>query len=49
MPTIHGDVIMKVNPGVQQDEMKKLAQKGIKDSSHSAGSHFVKLKIQIPK
>lgn len=47
--TIHGDVVMKVNPGVQSEEMKKLAQKGIQDSSRGAGNHYVKLKVEIPK
>ncbi len=49
VPTIHGDVVMKVNPGVQPEEMKKLAHKGIQDSSRGSGNHYVKLKIEIPK
>ena len=49
VPTIHGDVIMKVNPGVQSEEMKKLTHKGIQDSSRGSGNHYVKLKVEIPK
>ena len=40
---------MKVNPGVQPEEMKKLAQKGIQDPSRGSGNHYVKLKVEIPK
>jgi molecular chaperone DnaJ len=49
VPTIYGDVIMKVNPGVQSEEMKKLAHKGIQDSSRGPGNHYVKLKVETPK
>lgn len=49
VPTIHGDVMMKLNPGVQPSELKKLSQKGIVDSSHGNGNHYVKINIEIPR
>lgn len=49
VPTIHGDVIMKVSPGSQPGELKKLSQKGIVDPSRGNGSHYVKVNIEIPR
>lgn len=47
--TIHGEVLMKVPPGSQPGEMKKLSSKGIADPSRGSGNHFVKLNVEIPK
>lgn len=49
VPTIHGDVIMKIPPGTQPGDLKKLVNKGIFDSSRGNGSHIVKINIIIPK
>jgi len=49
VPTIHGDVMMKISPGAQPGELKKLSHKGIQDSSHGSGNHYVKINIEIPK
>ena len=49
VPTIHGDVIMKIPPGSQPGDLKKLANKGIPDSSRGNGAHIVKINIIIPK
>lgn len=49
MPTIHGEVIMKIPPGSQPGDLKKLANKGILDPSRGNGSHIVKINIVIPK
>lgn len=47
--TIHGDVMMKITPGVQPGEVKKLSHKGIADPSRGSGHHYVKVNIEIPR
>lgn len=48
--TLHGVVRMKVPPGTQPDDIKRITGKGILDSQTGIkGNHFVKLKIQIPR
>ena len=47
--TVHGDVVMKIGPGIQPGDLKKLSNKGIIDSSRGNGSHYVKLNIALPK
>ncbi len=49
VPTIHGDVMMKISPGAQPGELKKLSHKGIHDSSRGTGNHYVKINIEIPR
>lgn len=49
VPTIHGEVIMKIPPGVQSNELKKLSHKGINDTSRGSGNHYVKIIVDIPK
>lgn len=49
VPTIHGDVMMKISPGAQPGELKKLSHKGIQESSHGSGNHYVKIDIEIPR
>lgn len=49
VPTIHGDVMMKISPGAQPGELKKLSHKGIQDSSRGSGNHYVKINIEIPR
>ena len=49
VPTIHGDVMMKLSPGAQPGEMKKLTYKGINDPSRGSGNHYVKINIEIPR
>lgn len=40
---------MKITPGAQPGELKKLSHKGIVDPSLGSGNHYVKLNIEIPK
>ena len=49
--TIHGEVSMKLNPGIQFGELKKLANMGVKDPNnmYSSGHHYVKIMVEIPK
>lgn len=49
VPTIHGDVMMKIASGAQPGELKKLSCKGIYDSSRGNGNHYVKINIEIPR
>ena len=49
VPTIHGDVLMKIIPGAQPGELKKLSHKGIVDLSRGDGNHYVKINIEIPR
>jgi DnaJ-class molecular chaperone len=47
--TIHGAVEMKVPPGCQSGEMKRLKGKGIQSQHQSkVGDHLVRLVVSIP-
>ena len=48
--TIHGLVTMKVPPGIQPGELRKLKGKGISDAySGRQGDHIVELSVTIPQ
>jgi DnaJ-class molecular chaperone len=48
--TIHGQVTMKVNPGTQPGEYKRLKGKGLYDSSNRRqGDHIVQIQVSLPK
>lgn len=48
--TIHGFVTMKVPPGIQPGELRKLKGKGVADSySGRQGDHIVELSVTIPQ
>ena len=50
--TLYGDVKMKVSPGTQHDERKKISNYGIQKlppNHHQKGNHYVSFKIVIPK
>lgn len=47
VPTIHGDVKLKINAGTQQDTIYKLKNKGI-ISPKEHGDQFVEIKIVVP-
>jgi len=50
--TLYGDVKLKVSPGTQHDERKKITNYGIPKlppNHHQKGNHFVTFKIVIPK
>lgn len=50
VPTIHGSVEMKIPPGTQPDDVKKLSGRGVPNaSSGELGHQYVKLKVAIPK
>jgi len=47
VPTVHGDVIMKINPGTQHNQVMRLRGKGV-PSKNGFGDHYVKINISIP-
>lgn len=50
--TLYGDIKMKIDPGIQNEEKKKLANYGVQKlppNHHQKGNHFVTIKIVIPK
>lgn len=50
VPTINGDVEMKIPPGSQPDDIKRLNGRGIFNSSTSEQGHqFIKFKVEIPR
>lgn len=50
VPTIGGDVEMKIPPGTQPDDMKRMSGRGIyKSSTGERGHQFVKFKVEIPR
>jgi molecular chaperone DnaJ len=49
IPTLDGDVDLKVSMGTQPDEVRILRQRGIKKlNSKDRGDQYVKMKVQIP-
>lgn len=47
--TIHGVVEMKISPGSQPGDLKRLKGKGIISEQHAkTGDHLVRLKVEIP-
>ena len=50
IPTLKGDVLLKVDPGTQPGDKRRMSRKGIKRlSSGGFGDQFVHFKVQIPK
>lgn len=50
VPTIKGDVQMKITPGTQPDDVRKLSGRGIYNAStRQQGNHYVTLKVQLPR
>lgn len=50
VPTIDGDVDLKIPPGTQPDDIKRMSGRGIyKESTGERGHQFVKFKIEIPR
>jgi len=50
IPTIHGPVEMRLAPGLQPDDLKKLANKGIYNAAQGEQGHqYVRFKIDIPR
>ena len=49
VPTIHGNVIIDITPGTQNDEKLKLRGKGIPGNSFSKGDMYIITKVEIPK
>jgi molecular chaperone DnaJ len=50
--TLYGDVKMKIDPGTQNEDKKKIANYGVQKlppNHHQKGNHFVNIKIIIPK
>ena len=48
--TIHGEVDLKIPPGVQSGQVIKIADKGVqKLNSAKMGDHFVTVIVNIPK
>ena len=50
VPTIGGDVEMKIAPGTQPDDIKRLSGRGIRNATtQEQGHQFVKIKVEIPR
>src|SRR4051812_11444581 len=50
VPTVDGDVEMKIPPGTQPNDEKVLRGRGIKKlSSHDKGNQIVKLRVTLPR
>lgn len=49
IPTIHGNVILTIPAGSQNDDMQRLKGKGVHGEKGRAGDMYVRLKIIIPK
>lgn len=50
--TLYGDVRMRIAPGTQHDERKKISNYGIQKlppNHHQKGNHYVTIKVVIPK
>jgi molecular chaperone DnaJ len=49
VPTIDGEVTLKIAPGSQSGQRLRLRGKGIKDAKGKAGDLYVRLSVQVPK
>lgn len=50
VPTIDGNVELKVSPGTQPDDIKRMSGRGIYNSTtREQGNQYVKFKIEIPR
>lgn len=50
VPTIDGNVELKVAPGTQPDDVKRMTGRGIYNAStREQGNQYVKFKVEIPK
>ncbi|PJF17575.1 hypothetical protein PSACC_02668 [Paramicrosporidium saccamoebae] len=50
VPTISGNVEMKIPPGTQPDDVKRMSGRGVyKASTGEQGHQFVKLKVEVPR
>lgn len=50
VPTISGDVEMKIPPGTQPDDVKRMSGRGVyRASTGEQGHQFVKLKVEVPR
>ena len=50
--TLYGDIRMKIDPGTQHDDKKKISNYGVQKlppNHHSKGNQYVTLKVVIPK
>ena len=50
--TIHGEMEIKISPGTNDGEIKKINNHGVSKlapNENQRGHHFVKIKIKIPK
>lgn len=50
VPTIHGDVVIKIPPGTQPGDIKRIPGRGIQSSrAGEKGCHFVTLLVDLPR
>lgn len=49
VPTLHGDVELKIPAGIQASNILKMKHKGIKAENKTAGDQYVKVRIQVPQ
>lgn len=50
--TLYGNVTIKIPPGTQHEERKKISNYGIQKlppNHHQKGNHYVTIKVVIPK
>jgi molecular chaperone DnaJ len=50
--TLYGDIRMKIDPGTQHNEKKKISNYGVQKlppNHHQKGNHYVTIKVRIPK
>jgi molecular chaperone DnaJ len=50
VPTLKGDVLLKIDPGTQPNEKRRMTKKGIKKLTGGGfGDQYVHLKVAVPK
>ena len=50
--TLYGDIRMKIDPGTQHNDKKKISNYGVQKlppNHHSKGNQYVTIKVVIPK
>ena len=50
--TLYGDIRMKIDPGTQHSDKKKITNYGVQKlppNHHQKGNHYVTIKVVIPK
>ncbi len=49
VPTIHGNLLVKISPGTQPGDIKRLLGKGIHRKASERGNHYVTITVRLPR